>query len=57
MTMDTKKAINSNIKILHLVILGLREMFGLEDVMSLGAVRKKTVECISLKASCYYIST
>ena len=56
MTLSTKAAINSNIKVLHLVILGQREMFGLEEIMELKSLRQKTVECITLKANCYYIS-
>ena len=39
MTLSTKAAINSNIKVLHLVILGNKEMFGLEEIMEINPLR------------------
>ena len=35
MQFGAKSSINSNIKTLHLVILGVCEMFGLEEIMAL----------------------
>ena len=45
-----------SVKTLHLVILGQNELFGLEEIVEDNRLRTKTIECLSKKAKCLYIS-
>ena len=52
----TKTDGRESVTILRLVILGQNELFGLEEIMENLNFRSKTVECISTRGTCYYLS-